>query len=135
MSNEQIKHIEIIQSVVTRCNTNSFQIKGWCITVVSALLALYASTDTISMISIAILPILFFWFLDSFYLQTERRYTGLYNDVISNDVNVPLFNMSIEKYEDGKYSYWDTFMSGTIWGFYVPLLFIILVLLIIKASV
>ena len=41
---ENIKHLEFIQNVITRMNTNSFQIKGWSIVVVSALLAIYAST-------------------------------------------------------------------------------------------
>mgnify|MGYP000871954660 CR=1 FL=1 len=31
MTDEQIKHLEFIQDVVTRMNSNSFQIKGWCI--------------------------------------------------------------------------------------------------------
>ncbi len=78
MTQEQIKHIEIIQSVITRCNTNSFQIKGWCITIVSALLAVYASTQLSLMILIAIFPIVLFWCLDTFYLQTEKKYRELY---------------------------------------------------------
>ena len=40
----KIKHLEFIQTVITRMNQNSFQIKGWMITIVSALLALYASS-------------------------------------------------------------------------------------------
>jgi hypothetical protein len=41
----QIKHLEFIQNVITRMNTNSFQIKGWSIVIVSALMAVYASTQ------------------------------------------------------------------------------------------
>ena len=44
MSPEKIKHLEFIQNVITRMNTNSFQIKGWSIVIASALLAIYAST-------------------------------------------------------------------------------------------
>jgi len=44
MSPEKIKHLEFIQNVITRMNTNSFQIKGWCIVIASALLAIFAST-------------------------------------------------------------------------------------------
>ena len=42
MDNNKIKHLEFIQSTITRMNQNSFQIKGWMITLVSALLAHYA---------------------------------------------------------------------------------------------
>lgn len=41
-SNE--KHLEFIQNIITRMNTNSFQIKGWAVTIVYALLAIYASS-------------------------------------------------------------------------------------------
>ena len=44
MMENKIKHLEFIQSTITRMNQNSFQIKGWMITLVSALLALYASS-------------------------------------------------------------------------------------------
>ncbi len=43
MTEEQIKHLEFIQDVITRMNSNSFQIKGWCITILSALCAIYAA--------------------------------------------------------------------------------------------
>ena len=45
MTNEQLKHLEFIQNVITRMNTNSFQIKTWAVTLVSALLAIFASTN------------------------------------------------------------------------------------------
>jgi len=37
------KYLEFIQNIITRMNTNSFQIKGMSITITSALLALTAS--------------------------------------------------------------------------------------------
>lgn len=36
----RIKHLDYIQSVISRMANNSFQIKTWCITVVSAIFAL-----------------------------------------------------------------------------------------------
>ena len=33
----KIEHLKMIQGIITRMNTNSFQIKGWTITLVSAL--------------------------------------------------------------------------------------------------
>jgi len=37
---ETMQHLEFIQNVITRMNTNSFQIKGMAITIVSALIAI-----------------------------------------------------------------------------------------------
>jgi hypothetical protein len=38
----KLKHLEFIQNVITRMNTNSFLIKVWVATLVSALFALAA---------------------------------------------------------------------------------------------
>ena len=81
MSTEQLKHLEFIQAVITRMNANSFQIKGWTVTIVSALLAIFASTKNHYFILTGIFPNIVFWFLDSYYLQQERKFRGLYNDV------------------------------------------------------
>ncbi len=114
MKDEQIKHLEFIQSVVTRMNSNSFQIKGWAITIVSALLALYASNGNVAFIFVAIAPTILFWFLDSYYLQQERKFRGVYNDVVKNDGSVALFKMPIQNYTEGSYSFCCVFWSKSI---------------------
>ena len=45
MHPNQERHLEFIQGIIARMNSNSFQIKGWTITIFSALLALFASTN------------------------------------------------------------------------------------------
>lgn len=119
----KIKHLEFIQSTITRMNQNSFQIKGWMITLVSALLALYASSERVVYIIIAIVPAVVFWFLDAYYLQQERRFRGVYNDVagLSPDdsrINVREFEMPIQKYQCGKYCYLNVLFSRTIFPLY-----------------
>ncbi|MFR8193023.1 MAG: hypothetical protein ACLU78_00225 [Clostridium sp.] len=104
-------------------NQNSFQIKGWMITLVSALLALYASSERVVYILIAIVPAVVFWFLDAYYLQQERRFRGVYNDVagLSPDdsrINVREFEMPIQKYQCGKYCYFNVLFSKTIFPLY-----------------
>ncbi len=123
MENNKIKHLEFIQSTITRMNQNSFQIKGWMITLVSALLALYASSEKVVYILIAIVPAVVFWFLDAYYLQQERRFRGVYNDVagLSPDdsrINVREFEMPIQKYQCGKYCYFNVLFSRTIFPLY-----------------
>lgn len=123
MMENKIKHLEFIQSTITRMNQNSFQIKGWMITLVSALLALYASSERVVYILIAIVPAVVFWFLDAYYLQQERRFRGVYNDVagLSPDnsrINVREFEIPIQKYQGGKYCYFNVLFSMTIFPLY-----------------
>ncbi|PXY01744.1 hypothetical protein DF185_09780 [Marinifilum breve] len=123
MNNEQIKHLEFIQSVITRMNTNSFQLKGWMITLVSALLALYANSKNVYFVYIAIVPVMIFWFLDSYYLQQERKFRGIYNDVTGltpdeEKQEVRLFEMPLQNYKKRKYHYCSSFFSATIFPLY-----------------
>ena len=127
MEQEKIQHLELIQNIINRMNTNSFQIKEWMITIVSALLALYASGDNVTYIFVAIIPTLLFWYLDAYYLQQERKFRKLYDDVLPDDSEISLFSMPIQNYTNCKYCLWSTFFSKTIgwlYGTIVILLFI-----------
>ena len=125
MSNEKIKHLEFIQDVITRMNKNSFQLKGWMITIVSALLALFASNNNEAYIWIAIGPTIIFGLLDAYYVQQERKFRGLYNDVAeitpkNERMVIKDFEMPIYKYKCGKYCYFSVLTSITIAGIYIP---------------
>ena len=127
MSPEKIKHLEFIQDVITRMNNNSFQMKGWMVAIVSALLAIYASTENNRFVLVALVPAVIFWFLDTYYLWQERKFRGLYNDVagITKNNNVELFAMRPDLYTGGKYSYMNVFGSVTIVLVYVPVIVIL----------
>lgn len=119
----KIKHLEFIQATITRMNQNSFQIKGWMITIISALLALYANSGNTIYIFIAIAPTIVFWFLDAYYLQQERKFRGVYNDVAglsseNNRLEIREFEMPIQKYQCGKYCYFNALFSKTIFPLY-----------------
>lgn len=128
MSEQNIKHLEFTQAVIARMNTNSFQIKGWTITIVAALLAVYASTKNEMFVLVSLLPVLAFWFLDSFYLMQERKFRGLYNDVAGvseNPKDIKPFEMRPDLYVGGDYSYFNVFKSPTIVKMYMPLALIL----------
>ena len=77
-----LKHLALISAVVTRLANNSFLIKGWSLTLVSAL-ATFILKESVS-ISVALIPLVgssFLWFLDAYYLQQERLFRKLYNEV------------------------------------------------------
>ena len=120
----KMKHLEFVQNVISRMNKNSFQLKGWAITILSALLALFASNNNGFYLLVAIVPMLTFWLLDAFYLQQEKRFRGLYRDIDAETVTA--FNMEISNYKYIKgdkntieYSYWKALFSNTIWPLYI----------------
>ena len=128
MSPEKIKHLDYIQAVITRMNANSFQLKGWMVTLSSALLALSASTKNYNFVLVAILPVMIFWFMDAYYLTQERKFRGLYNDVAGiteNPREIKLFAMRPDLYTGGKYSYWNVLFSETILRLYLPVALIL----------
>ena len=111
---QEIKHLEFIQAIINRMNSNSFTIKGWAITIVSALLALYANSSNAIYVFTAIIPTILFWLLDSYYLQQERKFRGLYNDIVNCKKNIECFSMPINEYKEGTYTLWSAFKSKTI---------------------
>lgn len=121
---EKIKHLEFVQNVITRMNANSFQLKGWMITIVSALLALYASSGKTLYIFVSIIPALTFWFLDAYYLKQEQLYRKLYNDIV-DDKNVTRFDLNTSCYE---VSFCKVFLSKTMVGLYGTITILLLLL-------
>ncbi len=124
MTGEQLNHLEFIQAVITRMNTNSFQIKSWMVTLVSALLAIFASTKNSYFILVALLPAAVLWFLDAYYLVQERKFRGLYDDVAGvseQPKSLKPFAMRPDLYTGGKYSYWNSVASFTIVSLYLPI--------------
>lgn len=121
---EKIKHLEFVQNVITRLNNNSFQLKGWMIAIVSALMALYASSGKTLYIFVAIIPALTFWCLDAYYLKQEKLYRKLYNDIV-DDKDITRFDLNTSCYE---VSYRKVFLSKTMAGLYGTIAILLLLL-------
>ena len=129
MPEQNIKHLEFVQAMIARMNTNSFQLKGWTITIISALLAVSASTKKEGLILISLLPITIFWCLDTYYLMQERKLRGLYNDIagISSEPKaLKAFEIRLDLYVGEKYSYFNIFKAPSIMGLYLPLILILI---------
>ncbi len=130
-SNDQVKHLEFIQKVIDRMGSNSFQMKSWMLVVATALLGSYANTLNKNFVLLAIFPTIIFWFLDAYYLQQERKFRGVYDDVIGNSKEpktIQPFTMPIGQYKGGKYSLWDVFTSITIFTQYGSIILILLMI-------
>lgn len=134
MEEDRRKHLEFIQNVITRMNTNSFQIKGWTVTLVSGLLALDLAGGEQIQPFFTVLPILPFWILDGFYLSRERRYRKLYKEVISNTSSVGPFAMETEIFESNE-RWFNSIFSQTQLVYYGTLVLLVVGILIFEEKI
>lgn len=127
----QIKHLEMLQSVISRMASNSFQVKAWCVTLVSALLALAAKEEAKKMVFVAFLPALTFWWLDAFFLHQERLFRALFDKVRENENGIEAdFSMDTRRVSKDVDSRAKVMRSKTLRLFYGSLLVVILLGLI-----
>ncbi len=98
MNQSKLKHLEFIQNIISRMNTNSFIIKGWCLTLISAILALSVNQEKNLILIIGIPVCLIFWFLDSYYLCLEKKYRILYSEQIKTESYD--FSLDIKKFKN-----------------------------------
>jgi len=132
----KIKYLEMIQGIINRMASNSFMLKGWAVTLVAGIFALSAKGSNSLFFLITYVPIILFWFLDSYYLQLERKYRKLYNtntDKKSEEIDfkMPVFPSSL----DDKTCYYQSLFSRTEFGFYFPLAILVAVVIIMSIFV
>jgi hypothetical protein len=85
----RVRHLDTIQATISRLGQNSFTIRGWSVTLVSAVFALLTTqTHTPQLLLLALVPTATFWGLDAYYLRQERLYRRLYT-AAANHLNNP----------------------------------------------
>jgi hypothetical protein len=131
MMDAKIKHLELIQAVISRLGGNSFLIKGWALTLVSALFALAAKDVNVKVVYVSYLPIIVFWFLDSFYLKKERKFRKLFDVIRMMPPEKIDFSMDISPYSGDVQGQWRTMGAMTLAPFYGSLLLVALVVSVI----
>ena len=120
---QKIKHLELIQGVINRLATNSFQMKGWSVVLVAAILVLLARENKLYAAYIALAPILVFWALDGYFLWQERLYRALYDHVRTLDEDQVDFSMNVAPFRAGYGRSWaGTALSRTLLAFYGALI-------------
>src|SRR5215467_1892155 len=118
----KLKHLDFLQAVITRMNSNSFLVKGWAVTLVSGLSALAAKDSNIDFALISYIVIPGFWVLDGFFIATERRYRDLYDEVRKKDANNIDFSMDISTFNGKGRSWIEGIFSKTLLPFYLVLI-------------
>lgn len=118
MNEKKLKHLEFLQNVITRMNSTSFLIKGWSITLVSALFALAAKDANIRYVLITYVVLPAFWVLDGFFIATERQYRDLYDEIRSRTEEEIDFDMDASRFHKGNRTWLAGIFSKTVIPFY-----------------
>ena len=136
LSVEEIhKEIDLIQACITRMAQNSFMIKGWFVSLYAVILALLPEKVNILLLCSALVAVtLIFWYLDGFFLRTEKVYRKIYDWVLEvrpNNNKELLYQLNPSKY-NGKIqeteSVLEVMWSKTLrWFYFIPLLFVLIV--------
>ena len=103
--------MEFIQGIINRLATNSFQMKGWSVVLVAAILVLLALESRLDAAFITLAPVLVFWGLDGYFLWQERLYRALYDHVRTLDEASIDFSMDTTAF---KTSYAHAWLGATL---------------------
>lgn len=117
MPDDKAAYLAMIQLIITRMGANSFILKGWNVTLVSALFALSVKDSNTRFVMVAFLPSVVFWVLDAYYLRQERLFRKLYEEASLSTAQsplVPLFSMATGKYQSNVEGMFSTMLSPTV---------------------
>lgn len=129
----KLKHLEFVQTVINRMAGNSFLLKGWSVTLVSAVFVLAVKDGNASVIPVAYLPVLVLWFLDAYFLRQERLYRKLYDAVRALPDDQIDFSLDASKYSTAVAGYLATIWSITQRWFHGVLLLVVIAVNVLTA--
>ncbi len=110
-------HLEFLQAAISRMAQNSFSLKAWTVTLVSAMFALAAHQANLLFILLCYIPLCAFWVLDAYYLRQEGLFRKLYDKVRESDEDLK-FSMNTAVVEGEVASWLCVMFSVTLRVFY-----------------
>ena len=113
---DKIKHLEVAHGIINRMGQTSFIIKGWTVTLISALFALAAKDTNQKFILVAYFPTIIFWLLDSYFLYQERLFRKVYTHISKQTVID--FSLATKDFDEGLSDWASVAFSKTILLFY-----------------
>lgn len=145
-SNDDRQYLQMMQSNIERMAANSANCKTWMVAFVTAFMALGSSVAINKCwLALGIIPVLLFWYLDTFYLHLERgmrnRERDFLNKVAAGDdegYKIALFNfkpMMVKKNEakNGLVATNDRWFSQSTAPFYcIAIIAVLIVAFVVK---
>lgn len=124
------KHLEFIQNIIDRMAGNLFFLRGWTITLVAALFALFVKEANKQYVFVVYFPVIIFWILDGYFLSQERLFRALYDQVRKLPEKKVDFSMDTRSFQKSERNSWlSSMFSKTLLCFYIPLILIMLAII------
>lgn len=147
-NNDDRQYLQMMQDNITRMASNSANCKSWMVTLVAAFCAIGCSIDALNgWIIIAIIPVIVFWHLDTFYLNLERKMrnreldfilnmkgghgSDAYKNSIYNFAPMPLESLTEDQKKKGYVKTSDRAFSKSILPFYLWVIVAIVIISIV----
>lgn len=134
-------YLQMMQDNITRMANNSLSCKTWMVTIVTAFLALTCGIESLNgWIVLAFVPVIVFWYLDTFYLNLERGMRNRQRDFLNKfggeDYSKALFNFKplMLKEDDkdaGLVSTDDRAFSKSIAPFYCGIIGVVIIITVV----
>lgn len=135
MDNEnKISYLQMIQNSIDRMSTTSAVFKGVCATILTGISAISFTEINKWVLLLAALPVICFFIIDVYYLQLERRYRFLYDEV-RNDLHAIDFDLKppkVKEISDSTVKIGSCILSPSIYLFYIPAIAICTIVIIMK---
>ena len=132
---KKISHLNMIQGIITRMGNNSFALKGWAVGIMIAVYA-FAGNSNVKAVIVTLMPLVVFWFIDTYYLMLERKYRFLYDQARTDnheiDFSMELTKDSAEKRKaKARMGLYQVPKHYLFYPFFYPLMIVILVVVMI----
>lgn len=141
----KIAHLSFIEDNISKMTQYCVNLKGWLVAILVGLFALTINStiDRWILFGVAAFIVIVFCVLDAFYLQQERKFRFLYDEVRKKKEEEIDFSMAINgqcysnNANGGKsyrrsLCYWHAFLSKSIWPFYGAMLVLSVGLFLLK---
>ncbi len=126
MTDAKIEYLKMIQAIITRMSHYGFLLKGWGVTLLAAILALFAQGGKAELLLIGLFPVIVFWTLDAFFLHTERKYRALYDQVRHLEPGAVDFNLApTGEHERQVKPMWRIMFSRTLLVFWLAMMVVL----------
>jgi hypothetical protein len=116
----RVKHLEMLQSLITRMAGYGASFKSYCITVATAVIGFAFTLHRPAIAALALLPVIAFGVADAQYLRVERRFRDVFNLVRKEGWDtLPSFDINLASTPER--SFLNAVTSWSIVWFYAPL--------------
>lgn len=127
-------YLSQLQSVISRMAGNSANCKTMSVTILAALLAFLASAKALEYAWLCLIPIVLFYFLDSYYLHLEQGFRNKYEEVVDKHHSNALLANEMYLMKPKKADWSKAILSPSTWPMYLSKAILVFVIIIMAPS-